>query len=55
MTLLLSGRLAWSQPVLSEIMFNPLESQDHYEEFIELFNTSAVEWLDLSGYLIGDR
>ncbi|HEX7343677.1 MAG TPA: lamin tail domain-containing protein [bacterium] len=55
MTLLLTGQIAWSQAVLSEIMFNPLESQDHYEEFIELFNASSSDWLDLSGYLIGDQ
>jgi len=51
----LSCQVVWSQAVLSEIMFNPSETLDNYEEFIEIFNTSSSEWLDLSGYFIGDQ
>jgi hypothetical protein len=46
---------ARAQPVLSEIMFDPLETNDAYEEFIELYNPSSSDWLDLSAYTIGDQ
>lgn len=44
---------AHAQIVLSEIMFNPAGSE-RYDEFIELYNLSAADTTDLSGWLISD-
>jgi len=55
--LLLLISLAWtraeSSVVLSEVMFDPLGSE-YYDEYVELFNTSDTESVDLTGWLIGD-
>ncbi len=44
----------FSQVVLSEIMFDAPGSE-YYEEFIELYNLSETETIDLWGYQIGDQ
>ncbi len=43
-----------AQIVLSEIMFDAPENEA-YEEFIELYNRSATETIDLTGYQAGDQ
>lgn len=52
------GVVLWTpghaQVVLSEIMFNPPESE-YYEEFIELYNPSLLDTIDLQGYCLGDQ
>ncbi|MFH1734490.1 MAG: lamin tail domain-containing protein [bacterium] len=42
-----------AQLVLSEIMYNPYN--DYYEEFIEIYNPSSLDTIDLAGYLVGDQ
>ncbi|HNW60829.1 MAG TPA: lamin tail domain-containing protein [bacterium] len=44
---------ASGQIVLSEIMFNPAGSE-RYDEFIELYNLSTLDSIDLHGWLISD-
>ena len=39
--------------VLSEVMFDPAGSE-FYDEFVEVFNTSETESVDLAGWTIGD-
>ena len=39
--------------VLSEVMFDPAGSE-FYDEFVEVFNTSETESVDLMGWTIGD-
>ena len=39
--------------VLNEVMYNPIGPESH-DEFIELVNTSQTEWLDLTGWRLGD-
>ncbi len=41
------------QVVISEIMFNPI-GDERLNEFIELYNTSASQSVDLNGWLVGD-
>jgi hypothetical protein len=43
----------FSQIVLSEIMYDPAGSE-HTDEFVELFNLSQTDSIDLSGWKIGD-
>ncbi|MCX6639164.1 MAG: lamin tail domain-containing protein [bacterium] len=45
---------ALSQIVLSEVMFNAPESEA-YEEFLELYNSSSTNWINLNGFQIGDQ
>ena len=44
---------AAAQIVLSEIMFNPA-GNERYDEFIELYNLSSSDTVDLAGWLISD-
>jgi len=50
--ILLQGEGA-GQIVLSEIMFNPA-GNERYDEYVELYNTSETEAVDLAGWLISD-
>lgn len=43
----------YSQIVLSEVMFDPIGA-DYYDEFIEIYNTSLTETIDLAGWKISD-
>ncbi len=43
----------YSQVVLSEIMFDAAGNEAH-DEFVEIFNTSEIEAVDLSGWQISD-
>ncbi|TKJ42499.1 hypothetical protein CEE37_02095 [candidate division LCP-89 bacterium B3_LCP] len=54
LTIILIHPVATADVILSEIMFDAPEAE-HYEEFIEIFNTSLVAWVDLTGYQIGDQ
>lgn len=54
LSLVLVPESAVAQIVLSEIMFRAPVS-DAYEEFIELHNSSATEWVDLSACRIGNQ
>jgi hypothetical protein len=54
LTLITAAIPARAQIVLSEIMFDPAGSE-YYEEYIELYNTSATVWIDLWGYMVGDQ
>ena len=42
-----------SQIVLSEIMFDPAGSE-YYDEFIEIYNSSSSDTVDLEGWIISD-
>ncbi|MBN1465607.1 lamin tail domain-containing protein [candidate division KSB1 bacterium] len=44
---------SFAQIVLSEIMFNP-HGNERYDEFIELYNVSESETIDLIGWLLSD-
>ena len=46
-------RIPHSPIVLSEVMFDPAGSE-FYDEFVEVFNTSETEPVDLAGWTIGD-
>ncbi len=50
---LLLSAVCYSEIFLSEIMFNP-QGNERYNEFIELYNSSRSETIDLNGWLIGD-
>ena len=43
----------WGQVVLSEILFDPATSEQS-DEFVEIVNLSTEEWVDLSGWRVGD-
>ena len=43
-----------SSVVLSEVMFDPLGSE-FYDEFIEIYNISPTDSVDLSGWKVGDE
>ncbi len=43
-----------AQIIISEVMFDPLY-RENSDEFIELFNTSTRDSIDLQGLLIGDQ
>ncbi len=45
--------LCFAQVILSEIMFDPSGSE-YYDEFIEIYNTSETDTVDLSGWQISD-
>lgn len=47
------SKIAHSQIVLSEIMFDP-SGNENYDEFIEIFNTSSTDSIDLGGWQIND-
>jgi hypothetical protein len=44
---------AAAQVVLSEIMFNPA-GNERYDEFVELYNLSPLDTIDLTGWLLSD-
>lgn len=44
---------ALAQMVLSEIMFNPA-GNERYDEFVELYNFSASDTIELEGWLLSD-
>ena len=44
---------SYNQIVLSEIMFDPSGSE-YYDEFIEIYNTSTTDSIDLTGWQISD-
>ncbi|UCE04842.1 MAG: lamin tail domain-containing protein [bacterium] len=50
---LLASRYANSQIILTEIMFDPIGSE-YYNEFIEIYNISPTDTIDLSGWQISD-
>ncbi|MBN2356831.1 lamin tail domain-containing protein, partial [candidate division KSB1 bacterium] len=50
--MLWAGR-SFPQIVLSEIMFNPI-GNERYDEFIEIYNTSETDTIDLQGWLLSD-
>lgn len=50
--LCISSRL-FSQVTLSEIMFDPIASENT-DEFVEIFNTSYVDSIDLTGWQMSD-
>ncbi len=49
----LTSSQAKASVVLSEVMFDPSGSE-YYDEYVELFNTSETEPVDLTGWAIGD-
>lgn len=44
---------AFSQVILSEVMFDPTGA-DYYDEFIEIFNLSYSDTVDLTGWKVSD-
>jgi len=42
-----------SQVILTEVMFDPIGSE-HYNEFIEIYNTSETDTIDLAGWQLSD-
>ena len=42
-----------SSIILSEIMYDPSGSE-HYDEFVEIYNISATNYINLTGWSIGD-
>jgi len=51
--LLAAGRLH-AQIILTEVMFDPA-GNENYDEFLEIYNTSAIDTIDLQGWQIGDQ
>ena len=51
--LLMPSALCYCQIVLSEIMFDPVGA-DYYDEFIEIYNISLTDTIDLAGWKISD-
>ena len=51
--LILPFRYVFSQVVISEVMFDPSESENS-DEFVELVNVSSVDTIDLRGWRLGD-
>ena len=51
--ILLTASSVCSHVVLSEIMYNP-EETERYNEFVEVFNLSETESVDLTGWMITD-
>lgn len=49
----LTSDCAEAAVVLSEVMFDPSGSE-YYDEYVEFFNTSATESVDLTGWSVGD-
>ncbi len=47
------ARSAPGQIILSEIMFDPLGSE-YYNEFVEIYNLSATDSIDLAGWQLSD-
>lgn len=47
------ARAAISQIILSEVMFDPLGSE-YYNEFVEIYNSSATDTIDLAGWQFSD-
>jgi hypothetical protein len=39
--------------LISEVMYNPHGPESH-DEYVELFNVSETEWIDLAGWKLGD-
>ena len=46
-------QLSYSQIILSEIMFDPI-GNENYDEFIEIYNLSSTDSIDLAGWQICD-
>jgi hypothetical protein len=44
----------YSQVILTEVMFDPA-GNENYDEFLEIFNTSVTDTVDLQGWQIGDQ
>jgi len=51
--LVLSANL-YSQVILTEVMFDPA-GNENYDEFLEIYNASATDSIDLQGWKIGDQ
>ncbi len=54
MTLAVAG-FAHAELVITEIMKDPLDYSDSYAEWIEIYNTSVTDSVDLDGYTISDN
>lgn len=58
LAVVIAAALIWAGPalaqmVLSEIMFNPA-GNERYDEFVELYNFSASDTIELEGWLLSD-
>lgn len=53
LTLTAYAGAALGQVTLSEVMFDPATSENH-DEFVEIFNLSTTDSVDLTGWAIGD-
>lgn len=51
--LIVSANL-YSQVILTEVMFDPA-GNENYDEFLEIYNASATDTIDLRGWRIGDQ
>ena len=51
---LLSFAPAKADLIVTEIMYNPASNADSHWEYIEIYNTSTSETLDLAGYVLDD-
>ncbi len=52
--ILLSLSPAKASLIVTEIMYNPASNADVQWEYVEIYNTSASETLDLAGYVLDD-